>query len=260
MWNNPRCKHSNGFDLQYIQVCERENEFRKASICLLSPWMLRMRFAARESVSAGRRRTTTAAKFNRFVSISPSKSFEHHCDPISGRLWEKMTPLSHGGRDLTAERVGGGGGLNIDVWGQQGGREVYNRGEECVKDTWIESNESREEHRHLFHLQVDLKRSFIIIIWKMCMLIAQTRLPAGRKDTFHFQRRHSPRFPLLLLLFRSCSVPSESAESLKTQCTPTARNTGQVTIIYPEISLVIVPDECMWKLRVKAGRQAHNAA
>lgn len=25
-----------------------------------------------------------------------------------------------------------------------------------------------------------------------------------------------------------------------------------MTIIYPEISLVIVPDECVWKLRVKA--------
>ena len=258
MWNNPRCRHSNGFDLQYIQVCKRENEFRKASIRLLSPWMQRRRFAARESVSAGRRRTTTAAKFNRFVSISPSKSFEHHCDPISGRLWVKMTPLSHGGRDLTAERGEGGvgGWISMCEESKVEGRYIT----ECVKDTWIESNESREEHRHLFHLQADLKRSFIIIIWKMCMLIARTRLPAGRKDTFHFQRRHSPRFPLLLLLFRSCSVPSESAESLKTQCTPTARNTGQVTIIYPEISLVIVPDECMWKLRVKAGRQAHNAA
>lgn len=78
-----------------------------------------------------------------------------------------------------------------DSWAE---RWKEGKAEECVKDTWIESNESREEHRHVFHLQADLNRSFIIIIWKMCMLIAQRHLPAGRKDTLHFQRIYS-HFP-----------------------------------------------------------------
>lgn len=78
-----------------------------------------------------------------------------------------------------------------DSWVEGLERWKEGNAEECVKDTWIESNESREERRHLFHLQADLNCSFIIVIWKMCMLIAHGHLPAERKGTFHFQRIYS---------------------------------------------------------------------
>lgn len=134
-------------------------------------------------------------------------------------------------------------------WEWKGGKGRYSKGEEeCVKDIWIESNESREERRHLFHLRADLNRSFIIIIWKMCMLIAQTHLPAGRKDTFHFQRIHSltlcVSFKVLQCLDAEWGVIKDA---IHTHC-----EQRRVTIIYLEISLVFVPDECVQKLRVKA--------
>lgn len=134
---------------------------------------MKMGFATRRPFSAGRA-IQELQKFSRFVSICSSKSSEHHCDPVSGWRWLHWA----------TER---------GIW-QLSGKVEEGKAEECVKDTWIESNESREEHRHVFHLQADLNRSFIIIIWKMCMLIAQRHLPAGRKDTLHFQRIYS-HFP-----------------------------------------------------------------
>ena len=78
--------------------------------------MLTMRFATRIAVSSRRLKAVTSVKFKRFVSISPSESFEHHCDPISGCLWRKMTSLGRGQWDPTAEWWGGGGGKSDDVY------------------------------------------------------------------------------------------------------------------------------------------------
>lgn len=81
----------------------------------------------------------------------------------------------------------------------------------------------------------------------MCMLIART-CRRGRKTRFTFKEH--PRLYLQVPLFRSDCAWQRSGKWLKTQNTPAAR-IGQVTIIYPEISLVTSPDECVWKLKVK---------
>lgn len=165
--------------------------FCKAFICLLNPWMLTLR-----SVWGG---ATTSVKFNRFVSISPSKSLEHHCDPISGRLWVKTTSLSHGEWDLTAE-WGVWIATGVRGWGQKGARKVWWRRAVCKRhlnwEQWIQrgaqtslSSSSRLEA--LFHHHHHLKVVHAHSSW--C-----THLPAGRKDRFHFQR-----ISLLSAVFRS---------------------------------------------------------
>lgn len=83
------------------------------------------------------------------------------------------------------------------------------------------------------------------------MFTAQMHLPAGRKDTFHFQRIYSFTLRLVIAFQVLQCLEAERAvikDATRTHC----EEHGQVTIIYPGISLVIVPDECVWKLGVKA--------
>lgn len=57
----------------------------------------------------------------------------------------------------------------------------------------------------------------------------------------------------ILSHFPSCLQRSEAERGVIKDTTHThCEGHGQVTIIYPEISLVTVLDECEWKLRVKA--------
>lgn len=72
------------------------------------------------------------------------------------------------------------------------------------KDTWIERNESGEEHRRVFHLQAGLSRSFIIPLEKVRACSADTfTCREGRRVAFKDGRSAAPHPPLLGLLRRA---------------------------------------------------------
>lgn len=73
------------------------------------------------------------------------------------------------------------------------------------------------------------------------MLIAQRHLPAGGKTRFTF-KEYTHTFQVLQCLEAERGVIRDY------HC----EEHGQVTIIYPQISLIIVPDECVWKLKAIA--------